>query len=73
MDQHRDYDGLIIFTDGEAPIPPRPKNRQTRILWLFNHESNYQRAATQLRPMGRSIFLKVDSKSKPTVGKSRKN
>lgn len=51
-----DYDGLIIFTDGESPIPLRPKNRQTRILWLFNHESNYQRAAAQLRPIGRSVF-----------------
>ena len=73
IDQHRDYAGLIIFTDGYAPIPLRPKNRQTRVLWLFNHEANYQRAAALLRPIGRSIFLKADSKSNPTAVKSRKS
>jgi len=73
IDRHSDYDGLIIFTDGEASIPPRPKNRQTRILWLFNHESNYQRAAVQLRPIGRSVFLKADSPSKATAQKPRKS
>ncbi|MBK8751959.1 MAG: hypothetical protein IPL99_10035 [Candidatus Competibacteraceae bacterium] len=73
IDQHRDYDGLIIFTDGYAPIPLRPKNRQTRVLWLFNHESNYQRAAALLRPIGRSIFLKADAKSNPTAVKPRKS
>lgn len=72
IDRHRDYDGLIIFTDGEASIPPRPKNRRTRILWLFNHESNYQRAAAQLRPIGRSVFLKTDSLSNSTAAKPRK-
>ncbi len=60
IDQHRDYDGLIIFTDGYAPVPPRPKNRQTRILWLFNHESNYERMVTQLKHLGRAVFLKAD-------------
>ncbi len=73
IDQHRDYDGLIIFTDGYAPVPPRPKNRHTLILWLFNHESNYQRAAVELRPIGRSIFLKTDSKSNSTAAKSAKS
>ncbi len=73
IDRHGDYDGLIIFTDGYAPVPPRPKNRQTRILWLFNHESNYQRAAAQLRPIGRSVFLKADSPSNAAAQKARKS
>lgn len=73
IDRHSDYDGLIIFTDGEASIPPRPKNRLTRILWLFNHESNYQRAAAQLRPIGRSVFLKANSPSNVAAQKARKS
>lgn len=58
IDQHRNYDGLIIFTDGYARVPPTPKNRKTRILWLFNNESNYQRMHNALRPLGRAVFLK---------------
>ncbi|MEZ4868025.1 MAG: VWA-like domain-containing protein [Caldilineaceae bacterium] len=59
IDEHRDYDGLIIFTDGYAPIPPRPQNRRTRILWLFNHEANYQAMAHGLRDLGLAAFLKA--------------
>ena len=32
LDEYRDYDGLIIYTDGYAPCPPPPQNRRTRIL-----------------------------------------
>lgn len=31
------YDGLIIFTDGYAPIPPRPK---TRVMWCLTSEDD---------------------------------
>ena len=67
IDRHGDYDGLIIFTDGYAPVPPRPKNRRTRILWLFNHESNYHLAAKKLCTIGRSVFLKADAPLKATA------
>lgn len=60
IDEHREYDGLIIFTDGYAPIPPKPKNTRTRILWLFNNESNYRALYKDLEPIGRSAFLKED-------------
>ncbi|MDM8526595.1 VWA-like domain-containing protein [Anaerolineales bacterium HSG24] len=60
IDQHRQYDGLVIFTDGYAPIPPRPTNLRTRVLWLFNHESHYEGMASSLRHIGQSIFLKDD-------------
>lgn len=30
--EHKEYDGLIIFTDGYAPIPKIPPNR--KILWV---------------------------------------
>ena len=58
IDEHRHYDGLIIFTDGYAPVPPKPQNRSTRILWLFNHEANYQAMARGLRTIGQAAFLK---------------
>jgi len=57
VDEHPRYD---IFTDGYAPAPVKPKNQRTRILWLFNHESNYERTYQQLRHIGRAAFLKED-------------
>jgi predicted metal-dependent peptidase len=58
LDEHRDYDGAILFTDGYAPVPPRPKNRRTRVLWLFNREETYRRQHKALRALGRAAYLK---------------
>lgn len=58
LDEHRDYDGAIIFTDGYAPAPPRPQNRRTRVLWLFTSETTYRRQHAALRTIGRAAFLK---------------
>jgi predicted metal-dependent peptidase len=57
LDEHRQYDGAILFTDGYAPQPRPPKNRRTRLLWLFNTEASHRRMAPQLRKMGRTAFL----------------
>lgn len=58
LDQHPDYDGLIIFTDGIAPPPRPPKARRTRLLWIFNNERSYRAAAASLRHLGTAVFLR---------------
>jgi predicted metal-dependent peptidase len=58
LDEHREYDGAIIFTDGCAPVPRTPKNRRTRLLWLFKSEETYRRQHEALRAIGRAAFLK---------------
>jgi predicted metal-dependent peptidase len=62
LDLHRSYDGLIIFTDGIAPVPDPPKrNRRTRIVWLFNHEKNWKELHSGLeRPGMLSAFVLAD-------------
>lgn len=60
IDEHREYDGLVIFTDGIAPVPSVPKNRKTRILWLFNDQKRYDAMNTKLRHIGHAAFLKED-------------
>jgi predicted metal-dependent peptidase len=60
IDAHREYDGAIIFTDGQAPIPPAPRNRRTRLLWLFNREETFRRQHPALRRFGAGAFLKDD-------------
>jgi predicted metal-dependent peptidase len=59
IDANKDYDGLIIFTDGWAPVPTAPKNKRTRVLWLFNNEDNYMNMKDNLRLIGRSTFIKA--------------
>ncbi len=59
IDEHRGYDGLIVFTDGYAPVPRQPVNRRTRILWLFTNEASYHAMYPRLRDIGRAAFLKA--------------
>lgn len=58
LDEHRDYDGLIIYTDGYAPCPQSPQNRRTRILWLFVHEGQYRSCYPKLQQLGQGAYLK---------------
>lgn len=62
LDEHRDYDGLIIYTDGYAPCPQPPQNRRTRILWLFVHEEHYRRCYPNLRHLGPGAYLKTNAR-----------
>jgi predicted metal-dependent peptidase len=58
IDKDRSFDGVIIFTDGYAPCPPSPKNQKTKILWLFDTESNYQLCESSLSKIGKVAFVK---------------
>jgi predicted metal-dependent peptidase len=58
IDDHKDYDGLVIFTDGYAAIPAAPKNKSTKILWLFNDESSYNATYEALKHLGKAAFIK---------------
>ncbi|NES18310.1 MAG: hypothetical protein F6K41_05115 [Symploca sp. SIO3E6] len=61
LDDHRDYDGLIIYTDGYAPCPKPPQNRRTRILWLFVSEENYRSCYPKLQHIGQGAYLKTNA------------
>jgi len=58
IDEKTQYDGLIIFTDGIAPTPSMPKNRKTRIVWLFNTKKNYKESSTNLSKIGLCAYVK---------------
>jgi len=57
LGEHKDYDGLIIFTDGYAPVPMRTSRYRTRLFWLFQSEENYQANFEGLSKLGRGGFL----------------
>ncbi|MGB0561379.1 MAG: DUF2201 family putative metallopeptidase [Spirulinaceae cyanobacterium] len=58
LNEHRDYDGLIIYTDGYAPCPAPPQNHRTRILWLFVSEAHYRSCYPNLQQLGQGAYLK---------------
>lgn len=57
VDQHRVYDGLVVFTDGQAPPPRPPSHRDTQICWLFKDESTYETMRGHLQPIGMTTYL----------------
>lgn len=58
IDEHPTYDGLILFTDGAAPPPTRPRNRRTRLLWLFTNEAMWAKMYGPLRSLGAATYVK---------------
>ncbi len=58
INEHRSYDGVIIFTDGFASRPKIPKNRKTKILWLFDTERSYKYGKDELSKLGKVAFMK---------------
>lgn len=52
------YDGLIIFTDGYAPEPNKPKGFRTKVVWVCDDEKNYQKHKSWMKKTGRSCAIK---------------
>ena len=54
--QQRSYDGLIILTDGDAPMPQVPP-RHAPILWVCKDENAYRRHENWMKRIGRCCPL----------------
>lgn len=52
---HKEYDGLIIFTDGYAEIP-RPTTYR-RILWVLTNEKTYNDAISWIKTMANNKVM----------------
>lgn len=61
IDEHCDYDGLIIVTDGMAPRPAAPRNRRTRVLWLFQDQHTYRAMRDNVAHIGRAVYIKPEA------------
>jgi len=55
----RDYDGLVILTDGEAPEPEIPAGFRTRILWVCETDAAYRENAAWMRRSGRVCTMRL--------------
>lgn len=54
---HPEYDALIFFTDGEAPVPAVPARWKGRILWILRSEPEYKKHRTWMRNFGRVCYI----------------
>lgn len=58
IDQHDDYDGVMVFTDGQAPAPRGPENKRIQICWLFRDEASHGSNANRFQSMGKTTFVR---------------
>ena len=58
MEDHKEYDGLIFFTDGAGPVPEiHRKTIIPRILWFLKGEGEYNQSKEWMESMGRVCFF----------------
>ena len=57
MAEHSEYDGLIIFTDGNALKPVVPAKLKGRLLWILRSEKDYNNHRIWMKESGRACFI----------------
>jgi len=57
--KNQGYDGLIIITDGYAPVPDVPPLLSTKLLWVIDNESSYRQHRDSLRKTGRVCLMQL--------------
>lgn len=61
--QHPEYDGLLIVTDGLAPLPAERWQHPTQLLWLFNSEERFNTMRKSVQHLGRAGFIRASRES----------
>jgi len=56
---HPEYDGLIIFTDGIAPVPTVHKGTKCKVVWVCDSKDNYEHNNKWMRSIGRCCVVEV--------------
>lgn len=57
--KHPEYDGLLIFTDGEAPIPKVNNKMRCKVAWICNTLNNYNRNKEWMQKIGRCCSVQT--------------
>ena len=57
--EHPNYDGLIIITDGYAPVPDVPPHLRAKLLWVIDNEKSYKEHYDSLRKTGRVCLMEL--------------
>ena len=57
--EHPGYDGLVIITDGYAPVPEVPAHLRAKLLWIIDNEKSFEEHYKSLRATGRVTLMQV--------------
>jgi len=57
----KQYDGLIYFTDGEAPTPEIPSGFNVKIMWLLESRAQYTNCRKALAETGRVCWMDLET------------
>ena len=57
--KHPEYDGMIIITDGFAPVPEIPPLCKAKLLWIIDNEASFRQNSKALRKTGRICLMQV--------------
>ena len=57
--EHPEYDGMIIITDGYAPVPEIPPLCKAKLLWIIDNEASFRQNSKALRKTGRVCLMQV--------------
>ena len=57
LKDHRQYDGLLIFTDGYAPEPRVDFAMRTKVLWICRSEKEYKEHHDWMEKTGRACWI----------------
>lgn len=59
LKQHNDYDGLVILTDGYAPVPKIDFRTRAKILWVCQNQANYEDSKEWMKQIGRACYMET--------------
>ena len=57
--EHRQYDGLILFTDGYAKEPKLDFPTRTKVLWVCQSKENYDKHHEWMEHTGRACYIET--------------
>ena len=57
--KHPEYDGMVVITDGYAPVPEIPPHCKAKLLWIIDNEDSFRRNGKNLRKTGRVCLMQV--------------
>ena len=53
------YDGLLILTDGYAPVPTLPDGMRTKIIWVCQDRYCYENNHSWMEKLGRVCVMEI--------------
>ena len=56
---HQEYDGLLVFTDGYAPMPKLSKKVRCKIVWVCNTQKSYNENKHWMQKLGRCCAIQI--------------